>query len=307
MTESDKDLSSISIIRSWAERNGFSDWVIAVLWLILAFLLFQIVAGLVFVGLMFFAGEITSIGELESAMMRRLDLLFIGNTTGQILFLGGATFLIARLHLAGEKVTSFLRITWRGDTITYIALASVITLVIQPVVIYLGFLNSLIPFPDALTEMQVSQYQMFEEFLKQDGIILFGLFHIALIPSFCEEVLFRGYILSAFEKSWGIITAIVVSGIIFGLFHLQLPNLLPLATLGAVFALVTWLSGSIWPAIIAHFINNGSAVVLATHYPELAFRDMSIETLPPIWMLILSILLTALIVRYMITESKVPS
>jgi membrane protease YdiL (CAAX protease family) len=299
--------SSSQIIHSWAERNGFADWAIALIWLVLAFVLFQVVAGFVFVGLMAITGEMSSLTDLESVMMDRLDLLFIGNTTGQIVFLGLATFVITRLHLKGDSSLSFLRITWSEDTLLYIGAGALLIVCVQPIVLYLGYFNSLIPVPESVSQLQISQYEMIEQFLRTEGIMLFALFNIALVPAICEEVLFRGYVMRAFENSWGIIKAVIVSGLVFGMFHLQLHNLLPLATLGIALALMTWLSGSIWPAVAAHLINNGGAVLLATSYPELAFGDMTRETLPPLWLLLLSILLTALIVRYMMTQSKVTS
>lgn len=290
-------------IRSWADRNGFSDWAVALIWLIVAFLLFQVAAGAVFIVLLIALNGLESSADAMEMMTEHIDLLFIGNSTGQILFLGLATFLIVKLHLSGESRFDFVRLRWEGNTLLYVGLAAVITIVVQPVVMYLGYLNSLLPVPEFFTEMQASQYQMFEQFLRQDGVVWFGLFHIAMVPAFCEEVLFRGYILKAFEKSWGIITAILVSGLIFGLYHVQLTNLLPLATLGILFAVVTWLSGSIWPAIVAHFVNNGSMVLLATINPEMAFTDISAETLPPFWMLLLSILFTAAIGYQMVVKS----
>lgn len=290
-------------IRSWADRNGFSDWAVALIWLIVAFLLFQVAAGAVFIVLLIALNGLESSADVMGMMTENLDLLFIGNSTGQILFLGLATLLIVKLHLSGESRFDFIRLRWEGNTLLYVGLAAAITIVVQPVVMYLGYLNSLLPVPDFFTEMQASQYEMFEQFLRQDGVVWFGLFHIAMVPAFCEEVLFRGYILKAFEKSWGIITAILVSGLIFGLYHVQLTNLLPLATLGILFAVVTWLSGSIWPAIVAHFVNNGSMVLLATINPEMAFTDISAETLPPFWMLLLSILFTAAIGYQMVAKS----
>lgn len=304
MTDLNSEVSSTEIVRSWAEKNGFADWGIAVLWLIMAFILFQVTAGLVFVGLMIAGGKISSTTDVQSVMMDHLDLLFIGNSTGQILFLGLATFLVTRLHLSGEGAFSYIRLKWNEDTTQYVLYGAILVIVVQPIVLYLGFLNSLFPIPDSLTDMQVSQYEMFAEFLKQDQIVLFGLLNIALVPAFCEEILFRGYILKSFEKSWGVIKAIIISGLIFGFFHLQLPNLLPLASLGVVLALMTWLSGSIWPAIVAHFLNNGAAVILATSYPELAFNEMTAETLPPVWILIISILFTTILIRYMMSQSK---
>lgn len=301
--------ASAEPLRSWAERNGFSDWSVAAIWLIVAFILFQVVAGIVVVALMFVAGEFTaaSASNIESIMMSRLDLLFIGNSTGQILIIGLATFLIVKLHLGSESSRSFLRLTWKEDTQLYMALGAILVIVIQPAVIYLGYLNSLIPMPESLLDMQVSQYELIEQFLTQDGILLFGLFNVALVPAFCEEIMFRGYIMRALERSWGVITAIFISGLFFGMFHLQLPNLLPLATIGIILALMTWLSGTIWPAVLAHFINNGAAVVLGSTYPELAFTDMSAEALPPVWALIISLIISVLLIRIMIQKSNEPT
>lgn len=299
-----EEVSSVKIVRSWAERNGFAHWAIAVLWLIAALVLFQLVAGLVFVGMMFATGELTSADNIAEVMTSRLDLLFIGNSVGQVLFIGLATFLIVRLHLSTETTSKFIRFKWDDKTLIYILLGAFLVVVVQPLVIYLGYLNSLVPLPESLTDMQVSQYQMIEDFLTSEGVIWFGLFHIALIPAFCEEILFRGYILRAFEKSWGIIVGVIVSGIIFGLFHIQLANLLPLATLGIILALMTWLSGSLWPAIVAHFINNGAAVLVGTSYPELMFADTSYDDLPPFWILLLSLLFTIGIVHYMYKNSS---
>ena len=290
-------------IISWAERNGFSHWAVAMLWLVVALILFQVVAGIVVVGLIIASEGMASAHELTELMMERVDLLFIGNSVGQILFIGLATFLIVNLNRAGESKRQFLRLNWTEQSMRYILFGAVLIVVVQPVVVYLGYLNSILPIPESFTDLQISQYEMIESFLTREGILWFGLLNIALIPAVCEEVLFRGYVLRAFEKSWGIITAIVVSGIIFGMFHIQLGNLLPLATLGMILALMTWLSGSLWPAIIAHFINNGAAVLVGIHFPELLFQDMTAEVLPPVWLLLLSIVLTVAIIHIMINQS----
>jgi len=274
------------------------------MWLIAAFVLFQLSAGAVYTALLFLAGEVQSVSDLEAAMMSRLDLLFIGNSVGQVVFLGAATFLVVKLNTAEETAREFLRISWDDQTVKYLVLAALFVVVVQPIVLFLGFLNSFLPVPDSMSLMQESQYEMIKNFLTSDGVMWFGLFHIALIPAFAEEFLFRGYILRAFEKSWGIIVAIIVSSLIFGMFHLQITNLLPLAALGAMLAVLTVYSGSIWPAVLAHFINNGAAVVTATYYPEIAFGDLSASTMPPIWALALSIICTAVLVRYMVSSSK---
>lgn len=293
--------------RSWVERKAFAHWAFALIWIVMAFLLFQLTASVVVIGLLLLTGELQaaqSITEVFNLFSERLDLVFWGNSTGQILFIGLAAFLVAKLHMGGGDTTrSFFRLRWRKDTPLFLLLGGALMISVQPIVIYVGFLNSLIPMPESMTEIQISQYQMFEQFLRQDGIIFFALFHMAVVPAICEEVLFRGYLLSAFEKSWGIFGAIVISGLVFGAFHLQLPNLAALTLLGIVMAFMTWLSGSIWPAVLAHFVNNGLAVTLGSTYPDLAFQETSFETLPPVWLLVVSIMVTYFIVKAMLVKS----
>lgn len=289
--------------KSWAEKNGFAHWAIALIWLIVALVLFQVVAGVAIALFMFVSGDAEDTVDITTFMTDNVDLLFIGNSIGQVLFIGLATFLVVRLHLSDGTTRSFLRFKWQNDSVKYILYSALLVLLVQPIVIYLGYLNSLLPIPELFSDLQVSQYEMIENFLRTEGVILFGLFHVALIPAICEEVLFRGYILRAFEKSWGIILGIIISGIIFGMFHIQLGNIFPLAALGMILALMTWLSGSLWPAIVAHFINNGAAVVIGVNFPELLFTDVSADSLPPVWLLILSIICTAALVYVMHQQS----
>lgn len=304
MNQPSEDFSfTPTVIHSWAERNGFAHWVIALIWLVVVLILFQVVAGIVFVGLIMITGGEIDPANAMASMTENIDLLFIGNSVGQILFLGLATFLIVRLNLAGESKRSFLRLQWNNQVLKYMLMGGLLIIVIQPVIIYLGYLNSLIPIPETFSDLQVSQYEMIEDFLRTDGIIWFGLLNIALVPAICEEVLFRGYILRAFEKSWGPVAAVLISGLIFGMFHIQLGNIFPLATLGVILALMTWLSGTLWPAVVAHFINNGAAVLVGSQYPELLFQEMTPETLPSIWILVVSIIFSVSIVYWMINKS----
>lgn len=305
MNQTSEEFSSFTPtqVQSWAERNGFSHWAIALIWLVIVLILFQVVGAIVFVGLMVIAGGFTESTDAMTSVTEHIDLIFIGNSVGQILCLGLATFVVVQLNIGSESKRSFLRIKWNNQVVKYLVMGGLLMIVIQPVIVYLGYLNSLIPIPDMFSDFQISQYEMIEDFLKTDGIIWFGLLNIALIPAICEEVLFRGYVFRAFEKSWGPIIAILISGLFFGMFHIQLGNIFPLATLGIILALMTWLSGTIWPAVLAHFINNGAAVLVGSQFPELMFQDVTAESLPPVWVLVLSIVFTAAIIYWMLNKS----
>ena len=289
----------------WVKRKGFSHWGMSLLWLVIVFLVSQVVVAVVSVAIMFATGVVSTAPELLTAMEERLDILFIGNSVGQIFILGLATFLVVGLHTsAKESKREFLRISWRSDTGFYMVMGAVLIMVIQPAVMFLGYLNSFLPTPELLEELHRGQYEMFREYLTSDGVLLIGLFHIAVVPAIAEEVLFRGYVMRAFERSWGIIAGLIISSLIFAFFHLQLTNVLPLATLGAAMGLLTWLSGSIWPAAIAHFVNNGSAVVMANYMPDRAFAEITPELLPPWWVLVLSIVFTTVLVKVLYSKSN---
>jgi ABC-type Na+ efflux pump, permease component len=87
---------------------------------------------------------------------------------------------------------------------------------------------------------------------------------VALTPAICEEALFRGPILRGLNTRIGPVAAVALTGLLFGVFHLELSRILPTALLGILLSLVALESGSILPAMLAHFLNNASLVVLAT-------------------------------------------
>jgi membrane protease YdiL (CAAX protease family) len=291
--------------QSWAERNGFSDWALALLWIVAAFILFQATASVVAVALVLMRGGISAdANEMMSQLTENLDLLFIGNSTGQILFLGLATWFFARLHTSKKGRKEFLRFSVQPDTLQKSAITVVLIIAIQPTIWFLSWINAFIPVPEVFGNMQNTQMQMIENYLRGDHLLMLTLFHVGLVPAICEETLYRGYVMRAFQKSWGIWPAIIVSGLLFGLYHIQLSNLIPLATLGMLFAYITWVSESIIPAIIAHLVNNGGSVLVGTYYPESAFAEITPESMPPLWAVIISLLITAYIVYWMYGQNK---
>jgi sodium transport system permease protein len=87
---------------------------------------------------------------------------------------------------------------------------------------------------------------------------------VALTPAICEEALFRGPILRGLRTRAGPAAAVVLTGLLFGVFHVELSRILPTALLGVLLSLIALQSGSILPAMLAHFLNNATLVGLAT-------------------------------------------
>ncbi|MGO1470748.1 MAG: CPBP family glutamic-type intramembrane protease [Tissierella sp.] len=90
---------------------------------------------------------------------------------------------------------------------------------------------------------------------------LLSLLFIAIIPGICEEIMFRGTILKAYEKL-GIKKAIIMSAVLFGMFHFTLINFVGPAVLGIVFGIMVYKTNSIYSSMIAHTLNNSLALVI---------------------------------------------
>lgn len=304
----DQEHSNIEIdneegYKSWAERHGFADWALALLWIIGAFFLFQFGATIIAVVLIAYQHGLSSNpAEIAKELTENLNLVFVGNSTGQILFLGLATWFFARLHTSKEGRKKFLRYEFHNDTLQKMGITVLLIVAVQPVIWFLSWINALIPVPDLFGNLQHTQMEMIENYLRGHHVLALTLFHVALVPAICEETLYRGYVMRAFQKSWGIWPAIILSGLLFGLYHVQLSNLIPLASLGMLFAYITWTTKSILPAMVAHFINNGGSVLMGTYYPNSAFSEVTPETMPPIWAVILGLLISGYIVYYLYNQ-----
>lgn len=138
-----------------------------------------------------------------------------------------------------------------------------------------------LPAPEGLLEME----QALQKVLATEQLGLLLLF-VAVIPAVCEEVLFRGLLMSGLKRSFGKAAVLLISAVAFGLFHFFLFKFATTMVLGLALAWLCWQAKSIWPAVLAHALHNGFAVV-QSRFPgwQTAMgvnRDDPFAHLPPI-------------------------
>lgn len=78
----------------------------------------------------------------------------------------------------------------------------------------------------------------------------------------CEELLFRGVIMRGLERL-GIVKAILITSLLFGLLHLDFQKLLGTFLLGALIGFIVYRTNSIFAGMFAHFTNNTIAVLIS--------------------------------------------
>lgn len=84
----------------------------------------------------------------------------------------------------------------------------------------------------------------------------------ALLPAVVEELMFRGFVTTAFQRYSPLVT-VAASSLMFGVFHLEPTQAAGTVVLGAAFGLVRFYTGSIWPCIVSHFAYNAGVLLEA--------------------------------------------
>jgi membrane protease YdiL (CAAX protease family) len=122
---------------------------------------------------------------------------------------------------------------------------------------------------DAMRTMEHQAQKVTAAMLNMNSIgdLLFAISVIGLFTAIAEEFLFRGCIQTIFVK-WTKNThaAIWITAILFSAFHMEFFSFLPRVALGVFFGYFVAWSGSVWTGVWAHFLNNGSAVLITYLY-----------------------------------------
>jgi membrane protease YdiL (CAAX protease family) len=96
------------------------------------------------------------------------------------------------------------------------------------------------------------------------GMIAAGFMVICVAP-FAEEFFFRGFFYRALRSRWPVLVAALIDGVLFGIIHYDFSGsdalliVPPLAALGFMFCLVYERTGSLYPVIALHALNNAIA------------------------------------------------
>ncbi len=91
----------------------------------------------------------------------------------------------------------------------------------------------------------------------------------AIIPAVCEEIVFRGVIMSSFELC-GIAPAIIGTSVLFAAAHMSLENLPVYFFASVVLCFTTYVSRSLLSAIVLHSLYNVAALTLSGYLNGIA-------------------------------------
>ncbi|MDI6779749.1 MAG: CPBP family intramembrane metalloprotease [Bacteroidota bacterium] len=237
---------------TFLERYNISPVLFAFISLVTLFVTYQIVGSLVAV--LLFGIKINP----ENVTGYRILTAF-----SQIIFLLIPTLLLTKL--ASSHVWEFLR--YKRTSLLQIIIPFVGIFSLQQILqVYLAA-QEMIPVPESLKPFLDQMKRMIEESYRLIAgsadfpELVFVIIVIALVPAFAEETLFRGMVQRSLENSLNPKKAIILTGVIFGLFHLNPVTFIPLSIIGFYLGFLAFKSQSIFVPVSAHFFNNLLAVI----------------------------------------------
>ncbi|MBD3369600.1 ABC transporter permease subunit [Candidatus Fermentibacteria bacterium] len=169
-----------------------------------------------------------------------------------LIFLGGSILVVRHYRLPARKAFKLCLPKWHTWPIVLIGASAGIVASAGLFEISSRFLpiseETLRTFAQSINQPSLSTWEL--------------LLWVAILPGIIEELPFRGLLVYGLRKKlkpWALIPTV---GIIFGLFHITLFRLLPTAFLGMLLTAVVLATGSIFPAMLWHTMNNGLALIL---------------------------------------------
>ena len=250
------------------EINPFLQLLLLLFYGIAGGLVFALI-GLVIAFLMYGTNLISHVDALlagEPSYINGLKVMQIFSSIG--------TFIVPGIALAlteKQKVSSFYGL--KKPQFLLVTLVLLIMIMSMPLMEWTAIWNQKMILPEFLKGiehwMKEKEDAAMETTIKlltmrNNFDFLVNLVMIAVLPAVGEELMFRGGVQRSLNRAFNNPhVAIWLSAIIFSAIHLQFYGFIPRMLLGAGFGYLYYFSGSLWYAMIAHFINNAYAVCAA--------------------------------------------
>jgi len=104
---------------------------------------------------------------------------------------------------------------------------------------------------------------------KAGGNLITTLILVGIVGPIAEEIFFRGFVLPGLIKRFGVTRSLLLSSLLFGIFHFDPGAIVPTFILGLALGWVYLKTGALWPAIFAHGLHNSLAIMLAKYATEI--------------------------------------
>lgn len=250
--------------------------------------------------------SLTELGEMDKWDYSKPEIIFVLRGMQVIQFIGLfviPVFLCARLF--STNTPQYLGFKMPANA-GYLLAGVAVMIVSLPLITLLGELNARVTLPAWFGKAEKDAGRAIEALLSRHTIkdLLINIVCIAALAAVGEELLFRGIgqrlLIKMFKSP---MAGIVVSAILFSALHMQFYGFLPRFTLGVFLGIMYWYSGSLWVAIIAHFVYDALMLILVYLKPEMINDDTGVSLNALAMAGAVSAALVFLAIRWMVKNS----
>ncbi len=194
--------------------------------------------------------------------------------------------------LYGKDIFQYLNAREKPDLASLVFVVLILFIGI-PFIGYLGKINQAVELPEFLKhaeqwlmQREMKAEELTDKFLrgKTPTDLVLNLVLVAVLPAIGEEFLFRG-VLQRLMLRWtkNVHWAVLITAFAFSAMHIQFYGFLPRFFLGLIFGYFLVWSGTVWLPVLAHFVNNGIAVVYyyyMQNQTDITYNDFSGYDIP---------------------------
>jgi membrane protease YdiL (CAAX protease family) len=219
------------------------------------------------------------------------------------------TFLCAWFFSTDSK--KYLGLTMPANSMYFLVGAALLILAL-PLVNFLGELNRNVQFPAALAkwmkEQEAEAAKTIKALLSKHSVkdLVLNIICIAGLAAVGEELLFRGIaqrlLIKLFKNHWA---GIIISAFLFSAMHVQFYGFMPRFVLGILLGAVYWYSGSLWTAILAHFVYDAFLIVLVYFNPATLNEENTLQLSNLAMVAVVSLMAVVSLVVWMKKKSTV--
>jgi len=146
-------------------------------------------------------------------------------------------------------------------------------LIIIPVITFLWAMQNLLEIPGALMDKYIPApqwfWEMFNKIFEGDFGWWGAFMKVAVVAPIVEELIFRGLILKGFRRNYSPVTAVVMSALLFALFHLNPWQFPATFVLGLFLGWIMIRTNNILLAILGHSIHNFLVLLSITYFEKI--------------------------------------
>lgn len=211
-------------------------------------------------------------------------------------------------YFTHPRPAKYLGLTRPANAIHFI-LPAVILLAMSPLLINLsGWISQIVNLGESFQKTQADNDRMMKAFLNlKSPLQLISTFIVlAVLPGFSEELFFRGLIMRfSAKRTYNVFIPLIVSALVFALFHSNVHGWLSIFIAGFTLASFYYLTGSLWPGIIAHMVFNGTQILLS--YPfksDYLQKIIAGNSLPFSWVVVGSVIAAGAF--YLLWKTRTP-